>query len=185
MHSAVPGCGRGWRVVFPAGPGALGRVIVETLRAQGARLHIGDISTEALAACRKAWDEALNPGEVHGYRNAQATVLAPTGTIGFMMDCDTTGIEPDLALVKIKRLVGGGTIKIVNQTVSRALGKLGYDFRILEARDRVGGLNWTARRGTTHTEIGGETVTAERDGDDERHSERATDRQHWKHLSGQ
>jgi ribonucleoside-diphosphate reductase alpha chain len=79
-----------------------------------------------LQAARTAWDEAIALGEVHGYRNAQATVLAPTGTIGLMMDCDTTGIEPDLALVKTKKLVGGGTMSIVNQTVPRALGKLGY-----------------------------------------------------------
>lgn len=72
------------------------------------------------------WDEAYALGQQVGYRNAQVTVLAPTGTIGFMMDCDTTGIEPDLALVKVKRLVGGGTIKIVNNTVPRALKKLGY-----------------------------------------------------------
>ena len=65
-------------------------------------------------------------GTVHGYRNAQATVLAPTGTIGFMMDCDTTGVEPDLALVKFKKLVGGGIMKIVNNTVPAALAKLGY-----------------------------------------------------------
>ena len=71
---------------------------------------------------RTCWDEALTHGEKHGYRNAQVTVLAPTGTIGFMMDCDTTGIEPDLALVKYKKLVGGGMIKIVNNTVpTRAL----------------------------------------------------------------
>ena len=74
-----------------------------------------------------AWDDALALGEKHGYRNAQATVLAPTGTIGLMMDCDTTGIEPDLALKKMKKLVGGGTMSIVNQTVPRALRKLGYD----------------------------------------------------------
>ena len=66
-------------------------------------------------------------GAEHGFRNAQATVLAPTGTIGFMMDCDTTGVEPDLALVKTKKLVGGGEMKIVNQTVLAALSKLGYD----------------------------------------------------------
>src|SRR5690606_2053623 len=65
----------------------------------------------------KVWDEALLLGQKHGYRNAQATVLAPTGTIAFMMDCDTTGIEPDIALVKYKKLVGGGLLKIVNQTV--------------------------------------------------------------------
>ncbi|MDQ6637583.1 MAG: vitamin B12-dependent ribonucleotide reductase [Candidatus Dormibacteraeota bacterium] len=78
-------------------------------------------------AARAAWDEAVKLGERHGYRNAQATVLAPTGTIGLMMDCDTTGIEPDLALVKYKRLVGGGMLKIVNGTVPEALRKLGYD----------------------------------------------------------
>jgi ribonucleoside-diphosphate reductase alpha chain len=79
-----------------------------------------------VAAAREAWDEALALGEAHGYRNAQATVLAPTGTIGLLMDCDTTGIEPDLALKKTKKLVGGGTMSIVNQTVPRALRKLGY-----------------------------------------------------------
>jgi len=73
------------------------------------------------------WCDAVDLGEIKGYRNAQATVLAPTGTIGFMMDCDTTGVEPDLALVKYKKLVGGGTIKIVNNTVPPALRKLGYD----------------------------------------------------------
>jgi len=78
-------------------------------------------------ASRNCWDEALAHGEKFGYRNSQTTVLAPTGTIGFMMDCDTTGIEPDLALVKYKKLVGGGMIKIVNNTVPAALFKLGYD----------------------------------------------------------
>ena len=73
-----------------------------------------------------AWDTALELGEKHGFKNSQVTVLAPTGTIGFMMDCDTTGIEPDLALVKMKKLVGGGVIKIVNNTVPQALMKLGY-----------------------------------------------------------
>lgn len=73
------------------------------------------------------WDEAYNLGEEYGYRNAQVTVLAPTGTIAFMMDCDTTGIEPDIALVKYKKLVGGGHIKIINNTVKKALIKLGYD----------------------------------------------------------
>jgi ribonucleoside-diphosphate reductase alpha chain len=77
-------------------------------------------------AAHKAWDDALQLGETFGYRNAQATVLAPTGTIAFMMDCDTTGVEPDIALVKYKKLVGGGMIKIVNQTVPRALKRLGY-----------------------------------------------------------
>ncbi len=76
---------------------------------------------------RKCWEEAYELGRVAGYRNAQVTVIAPTGTIGFMMDCDTTGIEPDLALVKYKKLVGGGVIKIVNNTVPAALTKLGYN----------------------------------------------------------
>ena len=82
---------------------------------------------ELIDASRHAWDGALAHGEKHGYRNSQVTVLAPTGTIGFMMDCDTTGIEPDLALVKYKKLVGGGMIKIVNNTVPSALFKLGYN----------------------------------------------------------
>ncbi|WP_263367560.1 vitamin B12-dependent ribonucleotide reductase [Edaphobacter bradus] len=82
--------------------------------------------TELIEASKNVWDGALAHGERHGYRNSQVTVLAPTGTIGFMMDCDTTGIEPDLALVKYKKLVGGGMIKIVNNTVPSALFKLGY-----------------------------------------------------------
>ena len=82
-----------------------------------------------LRASREAWDEALRLGESAGYRNSQATVIAPTGTIAFMMDCDTTGIEPDIALVKYKKLVGGGMLKIVNGTVPRALKRLGYDSR--------------------------------------------------------
>jgi ribonucleoside-diphosphate reductase alpha chain len=77
-------------------------------------------------AAQESWDNALSVGEKHGFKNSQVTVLAPTGTIGFMMDCDTTGIEPDLALVKYKKLVGGGLIKIVNNTVPQALMKLGY-----------------------------------------------------------
>jgi ribonucleoside-diphosphate reductase alpha chain len=81
---------------------------------------------DMLTATRKAWDDALNLGEVAGYRNAQATVLAPTGTISFMMDCDTTGVEPDFSLVKSKKLVGGGEITIVNRTVPLGLEKLGY-----------------------------------------------------------
>jgi ribonucleoside-diphosphate reductase alpha chain len=78
-------------------------------------------------AAHSAWDNALEMGTKFGYRNAQATVLAPTGTIAFMMDCDTTGVEPDIALVKYKKLVGGGMMKIVNHTVPRALRRLGYD----------------------------------------------------------
>ena len=81
---------------------------------------------ELLAAARESWDLALERGEEHGYRNAQATVLAPTGTIGLLMDCDTTGVEPDFALVKFKKLAGGGYFKIVNQSVAPALTRLGY-----------------------------------------------------------
>lgn len=82
---------------------------------------------ELLSAAASAWDEAVELSELYGVRNSQATVLAPTGTIGLMMDCDTTGIEPDLGLVKVKKLVGGGTMHIVNQTVPRALKALGYN----------------------------------------------------------
>jgi ribonucleoside-diphosphate reductase alpha chain len=81
---------------------------------------------ELMASARRAWDDAVALGEEHGYRNAQATVLAPTGTISFLMDCDTTGIEPDFSLVKFKELVGGGTMTIVNKTVPMALETLGY-----------------------------------------------------------
>ena len=81
---------------------------------------------DLLAAAHDAWDRAVRYGEQHGYRNAQATVLAPTGTIGLLMDCDTTGVEPDFALIKFKKLAGGGSFKIVNQSVPRALRKLGY-----------------------------------------------------------
>src|SRR4051812_13051193 len=88
--------------------------------------HTESVPADLLGACRKAWDDVLDLGEVHGYRNAQATVLAPTGTISFMMDCDTTGVEPDFSLVKSKKLVGGGEITIVNKTVPMALDKLGY-----------------------------------------------------------
>ena len=84
------------------------------------------VSEELLSAAATAWDEAVELGEQYGVRNAQASVLAPTGTIGLMMDCDTTGIEPDLGLVKFKKLVGGGSMNIVNQTVPRALKALGY-----------------------------------------------------------
>jgi len=83
-------------------------------------------SDELVGAARTVWDKVLDAGAVHGFRNAQATVLAPTGTISFMMDCDTTGIEPDIALVKYKQLAGGGMLKIVNQTVPLALDTMGY-----------------------------------------------------------
>ena len=82
-----------------------------------------------MQGAKQCWDDAYEAGSTRGYRNAQVTVIAPTGTIGFMMDCDTTGIEPDLALIKYKKLVGGGVIKIVNNTVPAALIKLGYSPR--------------------------------------------------------
>jgi ribonucleoside-diphosphate reductase alpha chain len=85
-----------------------------------------NVPSDLYQAAKSSWDDAVELGEEFGYRNAQATVLAPTGTIGFMMDCDTTGVEPDIALVKYKKLVGGGLMKIVNQTVPMALRKLGY-----------------------------------------------------------
>src|SRR3979411_3307437 len=84
------------------------------------------VQPELYLAAQESWDTALQHGEKFGYKNSQVTVLAPTGTIGFMMDCDTTGIEPDLALVKYKKLVGGGLIKIVNNTVPEALMRLGH-----------------------------------------------------------
>src|SRR5687767_1539453 len=96
-------------------------------------INVKHVPTDLYAGAKQAWDEAVELGEDFGYRNAQATVLAPTGTIGFMMDCDTTGVEPDIALVKYKKLVGGGLMKIVNQTVPMALEKLGYTKPEIEA----------------------------------------------------
>ena len=87
---------------------------------------------ELVTHARHAWDRAVNLGEQHGYRNAQATVIAPTGTIGLVMDCDTTGIEPDFALVKFKKLAGGGYFKIINQAVPEALRSLGYQAHEIE-----------------------------------------------------
>ena len=92
-------------------------------------LNDATIPDDLLRAAQQAWDNVVKRGEVHGFRNAQVTVLAPTGTIAFMMDCDTTGIEPDIALIKYKRLVGGGMLKIVNQTIPLALRRLGYSER--------------------------------------------------------
>ena len=100
--------------------------VIRMHRASVNGINKANVPTSIYEASKQCWDEALAHGEKHGYRNSQVTVLAPTGTIGFMMDCDTTGIEPDLALVKYKKLVGGGMIKIVNQTVPTALFKLGY-----------------------------------------------------------
>src|SRR3954464_8960086 len=101
-------------------------VIAKHRAAVGNIEHADSVPAELLGHCRKAWDDALDLGEIHGFRNAQATVLAPTGTISFMMDCDTTGVEPDFSLVKSKKLVGGGEITIVNKTVPMALERIGY-----------------------------------------------------------
>ncbi len=91
------------------------------------RIDAAHVPLDLLQAAKKSWDEVVEQGEKHGLRNSQISVLAPTGTIAFMMDCDTTGVEPDIALVKYKKLVGGGMIKIVNGTVGKALKRLGYD----------------------------------------------------------
>ncbi|MGC1757411.1 MAG: vitamin B12-dependent ribonucleotide reductase, partial [Trebonia sp.] len=101
--------------------------------ASGKIRSVGRLDREILELATAAWQECLALGEANGYRNAQASLLAPTGTIGLMMDCDTTGIEPDLALVKFKKLVGGGSMQIVNQTVPRALKNLGYQPEQIEA----------------------------------------------------
>jgi ribonucleoside-diphosphate reductase alpha chain len=100
--------------------------VIRMHRASVNNINKLNVPTALFEGSKACWDEALAHGEKHGYRNSQVTVLAPTGTIGFFMDCDTTGIEPDLALVKYKKLVGGGMIKIVNNTVPTALFKLGY-----------------------------------------------------------
>ncbi len=101
--------------------------VIERHRSHAYKLEPAYVPLDLLRAARESWDEALRLGQSFGYRNSQATVIAPTGTIAFMMDCDTTGIEPDIALIKYKKLVGGGMLKIVNQTVPRALRRLGYD----------------------------------------------------------
>src|SRR5712671_2089025 len=101
--------------------------VIRMHRASVNNINKNNVPTSLYESSKQCWDEALAHGEKHGYRNSQVTVLAPTGTIGFMMDCDTTGVEPDLALIKYKKLVGGGMIKIVNNTVPTALFKLGYD----------------------------------------------------------
>jgi ribonucleoside-diphosphate reductase alpha chain len=101
--------------------------VMDKHRAAAQQIPEGLAPADLVEAARASWDEALKLGQRYGYRNAQASVLAPTGTIGLLMDCDTTGIEPDLALKKLKKLVGGGTMSIVNSTVPRALRKLGYN----------------------------------------------------------
>ncbi|HTT76270.1 MAG TPA: vitamin B12-dependent ribonucleotide reductase [Candidatus Binataceae bacterium] len=106
--------------------------VIERHREYAHKLETAYVPLDLLRAAREAWDDALKLGQHAGYRNSQATVIAPTGTIAFMMDCDTTGIEPDIALIKYKKLVGGGMLKIVNNTVPRALKRLGYDAREIQ-----------------------------------------------------
>ncbi len=101
--------------------------VIDRHKSYAYKLDPSYVPLDLLRAARDSWDEALKLGTAAGYRNSQATVIAPTGTIAFMMDCDTTGIEPDIALIKYKKLVGGGMLKIVNGTVPRALKRLGYD----------------------------------------------------------
>jgi ribonucleoside-diphosphate reductase alpha chain len=103
--------------------------VIDKHRRAAYRINTRPLPADLAEAATKVWDEAYALGKEHGYRNAQISVLAPTGTIAFMMDCDTTGIEPDIALVKYKKLVGGGMLKIVNNTVPTALKRLGYDAR--------------------------------------------------------
>ncbi|MGW9043556.1 vitamin B12-dependent ribonucleotide reductase [Streptomyces lydicus] len=109
------------------------RVMKQHSDANGVAVRMDDLDTPVWAAATEAWQDVLRLGEKNGFRNAQASVLAPTGTIGLMMDCDTTGVEPDLALVKFKKLVGGGSMQIVNNTVPKALKRLGYQPEQVEA----------------------------------------------------
>jgi ribonucleoside-diphosphate reductase alpha chain len=110
---------------FPVNRESMLRVIRKH-RDAAAKLPASVLPGDLYQAAQQCWSDALSQGENNGYKNSQVTVLAPTGTIGFMMDCDTTGVEPDIALVKYKKLVGGGLLKIVNQTVPEALKRLGY-----------------------------------------------------------
>ena len=107
--------------------------VIDQHRSYAHKLDPALVPLDLLSDARKVWDEALVLGQAVGYRNSQASVLAPTGTIAFMMDCDTTGVEPDIALVKYKRLVGGGMLKIVNNTVPRSLKRLGYDSKEIQS----------------------------------------------------
>jgi ribonucleoside-diphosphate reductase alpha chain len=106
--------------------------VIERHRSHAYRLEPAHVPLDLLRAARDSWDEALKVGQQSGIRNSQTTVIAPTGTIAFMMDCDTTGIEPDIALIKYKKLVGGGMLKIVNGTVPRALKRVGYDSKEIQ-----------------------------------------------------
>ncbi len=107
--------------------------VIDKHRAHAHKLDSALVPLDLLSAARDAWDASLAAAKAQGVRNSQVTVLAPTGTIAFMMDCDTTGVEPDIALVKYKKLVGGGLLKLVNNTVPRALRRLGYDSKEVQA----------------------------------------------------
>ncbi len=169
-----------------------------------------NVQPSLLRAAQESWDDALELGEKFGYKNSQVSVLAPTGTIGFMMDCDTTGIEPDLALVKQKRLVGGGVIKIVNNTVPQALMKLGYPpeqvaqiVDYIDAEGKIegapglkpehlpvfdcsltpmGGGRSIAWRGHLQDDGGGAAVSLRRDQQDDQHARRIHGRRHHRGL---
>jgi ribonucleoside-diphosphate reductase alpha chain len=101
-------------------------------RSQAYKISTSHVPLDLVTAARDAWDQTCGEAEKHGVKNSQISVLAPTGTIAFMMDCDTTGVEPDIALIKYKKLVGGGLLKIVNHTVPRALKRLGYDIKQIQ-----------------------------------------------------
>jgi ribonucleoside-diphosphate reductase alpha chain len=118
---------------FARNASAHARVMRKHAAASSAAKHETTLDIDVWAEANKAWDACLSTGDKNGWRNAQISVLAPTGTIGLMMDCDTTGIEPDFSLVKFKKLVGGGSMQIVNQTVPQALKKLGYTDETIEA----------------------------------------------------
>jgi ribonucleoside-diphosphate reductase alpha chain len=118
---------------FAPNAAAHARVMRKHAAASSAAKHETTLDIDVWAEANKAWDACLSTGDKNGWRNAQISVLAPTGTIGLMMDCDTTGIEPDFSLVKFKKLVGGGSMQIVNQTVPQALRKLGYTEETIEA----------------------------------------------------
>jgi ribonucleoside-diphosphate reductase alpha chain len=118
---------------FAPNASAHARVMRKHAAASSAAQHQTTLDIDVWAEANKAWDACLSTGDKNGWRNAQISVLAPTGTIGLMMDCDTTGIEPDFSLVKFKKLVGGGSMQIVNQTVPAALRKLGYTEETIEA----------------------------------------------------
>jgi ribonucleoside-diphosphate reductase alpha chain len=120
--------------------------VMKMHQAAAGKISRDGVPDDLFVAAQKIWKDVLTAGSEHGFRNGQVTVLAPTGTIGFMMDCDTTGIEPDIALVKYKKLVGGGMIKIVNQTVPEALKSMGYSpsqvediLAYLDAHDTIEG----------------------------------------------